>query len=397
MRASQFTFMLMILILLCPLLEAQVVVDLPPPTGNNDWDILQPNIDENPGATLMLQPGIYRIGFDWVVIPHGITIQGATDEEGNLLTTIQGPGWIFHVRAIGEHAHDDIRLRNLAMFGGGTCVYHAPVDYGGGGWQPGGGNLTVEGCWIENGTSNSIWSRWASDVSLVVRDCELLSWGEDTIRLQNGTYRSVDIYNNAIEIVDKPDPHVSSPIKIINGPGGWWDYQLPPQSGPININENWIRAGTHAANCIVVLGPVGKATVKGNFLDATAPFAGGINWESANDAIPATKIVENTFAGGEDNGPFRVGVSFHPWRYGGTSKVLFKGNTFTGCWTVGVEVFGNSENNLFIDTDFTDAQVFPGVYWNFGIGTQKNTVTDNSGVEQSWIDDGTENHFQGTS
>jgi hypothetical protein len=236
-----------------------------------------------------------------------------------------------------------------------------------------------------------------SDVSLVVRDCELLSWQRDTIRLQNTTHRSVDISNNAIELVDRPEPHQFAPIKIINFPVGWRDYQLPPKSGPINIEDNWIRAGTHAANCIVALGPVGKATVKNNYFDATAPLSGGIRWESAINDAPATKIVENTFVGGEEDGPFRAGVSFHPWRYGGTNKVLFKGNTFSGWWTYGVEVFGNSENNVFIDTDFTDAYISPGVHWNFGFGTRKNSVTDNSGVEQFWIDDGTKNHFQGTS
>jgi len=146
----------MILILVGHTAEAQVVVNLPPPTGINDYDILQPNIDENPGAILMLQPGAYQLEFSWLVIPHGITIQGATDEEGNLLTAIHGPGGIFHVRAIGDHASEDVTLRSIFMSSGQTCVYHAPVDYGDGSWHPGGGNITIEGCWMENGSYNSI-------------------------------------------------------------------------------------------------------------------------------------------------------------------------------------------------------------------------------------------------
>jgi len=393
-----------ILILLAALsVFAEEVIEIGPPAGSPDATFaqIQNAIDNNPGALLRMQAGTYDIGAHWLTVRHGITVEGVTDADGNLLTTVQGEDWIFHVRATGDYAEDDITLRHLHVHSFYfEVIVHAPFDFSTNSWLSGGGDLTIEECEITNDRLFSIWSVGVDGGSFCLRDSRIISSGNDAVRLENGSYRSVDISGNVIQ-----SPF--SGVEIVNFPGA-----LPAnsRSGPAYVVGNEIRAAFSGAlqASIEVIRPNGPAFVMDNILDVRQGKY-GLVWDSGEDRKSA-HVVGNTFVGGDnDDGDLRVGVFFFsifsPFQTG-AKTVLFADNRFSGWWSWGVLVEDSSENNVFLHNDFTEADVAPsdayggGVHWAFNPfrgHSSHNSVTDNSGVEQSYEDLGTHNHFQGTS
>jgi len=381
------------LVVSAPALAYDVAPPEKHPSAN--YAILQAAIEEHPNEVLVLQPGIYDIGKHWLDVRHGVTVEGATDAEGNLLTTVTGGDNLFYVTLFGEHAYDDVTLHDLKLLGYGPweAIVHTPLDTASYTWQPGGGNLTVEGCEIEVAAWNVIWSLWVDGVSIRVRDNRMKTrsddYGGEALFIQNSSYTFLEVVGNEID-------SGAAGVEIFNNIQRWQPYQ-DASAGPARILDNDIVC--HSGGCVEGIRLVGSALVSGNTLrpavDEDDAFTSGLFWSSGPSPTSAAQVVGNTFVGGDGSdvqwlGGIRLGG------LGRAEALQVKENAFWGDWNYGVLAQGESKGNIFIANDFAEAS-FAGPTWVFEADTENNSVTDSSGVTQTVIDFGVRNHFQGTS
>lgn len=391
------------------------VIQVDPP-GGVDFVTLQSAIDDNPGAVLQLQPGTYDIGAERLTIPHGLTLRGATDAAGELLTTIEGadPVTVVHVRALGEHADEEITLVNLGIHAPvGTGVLHRAFDFDSGEFVfPGGGDLTVVGCDIRTEQAptpgpdgGALWVNVVDDVAIRIESSTFTATADGAIILDGAVYSSLEIRDNTI---------ISEGAGILfNGQGFLFrDEQDPSAAGIARIVDNEIEAGTGSnfiAAGLNILTPRGVTFASGN----TVRMPGSertdvlrVGMQVDNPLGEQVQVTGNELIGGSaDDGKLRFGLLVSG------DRGHYRDNSFQDFWSTGVVValpilpfLTESSHNNFLHNDFSEARIapdtefgFPAVHWWLAPESSQTSVTDNSGVEQLILDQGTGNHFQGSS
>lgn len=401
--------------------KSSPVIQVASPNGN-DFATLQAAIDDNPGAVLQLQGGTYDIGENRLTIPHGLTLQGATDAGGGLLTTIEGGDAValVHVRALGEHAdekttllHLGITMRDLGIEDRRAAVLHRAFDYEAGEFVfPGGGDLTVRGCEVTAGVdpeAKAFWTFVVEDAAITLENSTFMSGGDFAVLFDGAVYSSLAIRNNTIRPDDAGLLMNGQDFTFVEG-------QDPSKTGTARIVGNNITVGTKKVQGIVntglnVIAPRGPTFVSDNVVSVPgteAPNTVSVGLQMSNLLSKQVAITGNQLRGGDsDDGKARIGL------LAVGDKGRYAKNVFEDVWSTGVIIalplLPNPESmlNTFLHNDFSDAQILPhkqpqfpplpAVHWWLGPQSSKTSVTDNSGVEQLVLDQGTSNHFQGTS
>jgi hypothetical protein len=407
------------------------IVDVGPPTGIDDYALLQDAINANPGEMLVLQEGTYEMGGNTVVVSHGITLVGQTDGDGVLLTTLNSSAsYGMHVNCIGDQATDEVVLRDLAFTSVGPAIAQIPIDYASGSYAPGGGNLTIEGCYLENQHSFTIMPWRIDDVAVRVRNSELVSHGDDCIRLNFSSYSILEVDNCVMDLTEILNPTVSgywedgegnlNPIvfpqdgvEILNGYIGWeWlPWQTPGDSEAIITNNTMLTGNPYVAGSMAMRGMVfnllhGTALIQGNDIHV-AVQGGGMTFDDLNycdDVLIKGNTIHGpeVYPGSYINAIEMVGLVDSKGKAGGHVKFLH--NKLTGNFSVGVDAYNGVYKNTFVNNDFSEALMngfapwfIPPVHYSFYFNTGKNSVTDSSGGVITFSDYPNANHFQGNS
>lgn len=398
--------------------RSATVVQVDPP-GSGDFTTLQSAIDDNPGAVLQLQAGTYDIGAERLTIPHGLTLRGATDAAGELLTTIEGenPEAVVHVRALDERADEEIVLRELAIVSSeASGVLHSAFDFEAGEFVlPGGGDLTIQGCDIRQEAISGVagpalWVNVVDGVAIEVENSTFTSNFDGSIILDGAVYTSLQIRNNEIR-------YLNAGILVNGQEFRFLDEQDPSATGRARIVGNDIQGGTVPSgdpvsvglSILVPRGPVFAADNSLSILGTDPPNTLAFGVLVDNPLGNQVAITNTELAGGDsDDGKVRIGLSVSG------DEGRYARNTFRGFWSTGVVValpilpfLTESSQNKFLHNDFSEARIapadqpelppFPAVHWWLAPESTENSVTDNSGVEQLILDQGVDNHFQGTS
>ena len=411
-RASIFRIISVISMMIWSISSSgQDIIRIGPPETfpGNDLSNLQQAINNNPDCVLLLSAGKYRLGYgdNSLVIPHGITIQGQADASGQPLTTIVGSNFVFQINATGADANDNITLRNLNIVSSRyTAVSHTARNRTNQNipFVTGGGNVLIERCLIE--AANECYQAADVDgVSITIKDSRLIG-KTNAISVLNSSYTYLTVTNNQIT-------SGWTGCLLLNLP---WNSILTSSriAGPANISNNRINStlepdqwGASIRVCI----PAGKVWIRNNVLKVEGGFGAAIAWHNDAAANFESYISENTIIGSEEaEFKYVTGMEFGPFaslEYSGNKVKVFR-NSFHGYFQTGVLVYANSRDNVFVDNDFSDSLIkrgrntfsAPSAHWAMveydGLVPENNTVMDNLGTEQTYVDCGIINDFKGT-
>lgn len=405
------------------------IVDVGPPTGVDDYALLQGAIIGNPGEVLMLQQGTYEMGGNMLVVPHGLTLVGQKDGDGALLTTINSSAdYGVFVNCIGASANDEVTFKDLAITTYGPVIAQLPLDLGTMQFVPGGGNLTVDGCYLENQTLFTIMAHRLDDTALRVRNSELVTHGDDCIRLNFSSYSVLEVDNCVLDLSEITNPNIlgywgdqqqfpivypQDGVEILNGYIAWeWlSWQTPDDSEAYITNNTMLTGNPYAAGTQATRGVVlnllhGTALIEGNTIDV--PVAGGgvvlddLNY--CDDVLIKNNIIHGPpqYYGTYTTALALAGLEDPKGKTGG--HVKFMHNKLVGHFATGVDAFYGVYKNTFVNNDFTEA-VMDGleawlvapVHYSFFFDTGKNSVTDSLNQDITFSDYTNQNHFQGNS
>ncbi|MEX0325493.1 MAG: hypothetical protein AB3N33_05340 [Puniceicoccaceae bacterium] len=403
------------------------IVDVGPPTGVDDYALLQGAIIGNPGEMLMLQQGTYEMGGNMLVIPHGLTLVGQKDGDGALLTTINSSAdYGIFVNCIGASANDEVVFKDLAITTYGPVIAQLPLDMGTMQFVPGGGNLTVDGCYLENQTLFTIMAHRLDDTALRVRNSELVTHGDDCIRLNFSSYSVLEVDNCVLDLSEITNPNIvgywdpdelypivfpQDGVEVLNGYIGWeWlSWQTPDDSEAYITNNTMLTgnpfvAGTQATRGMGFNLLHGTALIEGNTIHV--PVAGGgMTFDDLNycdDVLIKNNTIHGSpeYYGTYSNAVELVGLEDPKGKTGG--HVKFMHNKLVGHFAVAVDAYFGVYKNTFVNNDFSEATmngfapwgIVP-VHYSFFYETGKNSVTDSSGGEITYSDYPDANHFQG--
>ena len=430
MKTAAIRMALATVLLACVLVPATHagIVDVGPPTGVDDYALLQDAIDANPGEMLVLQEGTYEMGVNVLIIPHGLTLTGQKDGDGTLLTTINASMEGILVNCIGAHAMDEVVLKDLAVTSVGPAVAQLPLDLGTLQYVPGGGNLTIDGCYLENQTLFTVMAYRLDDTALRVRNSELVSHGDDCIRLNFSAYSVLEVDNCVLDLSDITNPNIvgywdpdelypmvypMDGVEVLNGYIGWewYPWQTPDDSEAYITNNtvltgNPFVVGTQAMRGMVFNLLHGTALIEGNAIHV--PVAGGGMVFDDLNYCDDVLIKNNRIHGPPENyGTYTsalllAGLEDPKGKTGG--HVKFMQNKLVGHFAAAVDAFYGVYKNTFVNNDFSEA-VMDGleawgiapVHYSFYYETGKNSVTDSMHQEITFSDYTNQNHFQGNS
>lgn len=374
--------------------------------GTEDYQLLQQAIDDNPGAVLQLQAGIYDLGGRTLTFPHGVTIRGTSGPSEARHTRIAGQ---LQIQATSpDHAGEEVVLSDLEIES--TDPDHAAILYGHHDEETdeatldsGGADLIIDNVLIRQtgGYALDIHAQ-RIDVTITSSVVSGTNWaiyifdrGDNTIDIRNNT---VDFANYGIVVLrdenqtnsndttthiignDIRGGPVPSPEDFSGGVSGL----IVSNRGELAVSDNTVEI------------PYGNSDP----LDPAVGIAIYGDWPRRN-----AEVADNRLVGGDlaEETTLRVGMRVEST--GGT----FTRNTLEGSWATGIMVYtsGNVfEDNSLRHVNLTPQQEdpvaniplrrrdgLPAVHWWLGAGANENTITDNTFDELLIVDRGEENSY----